>query len=544
MEKGVDTFKGTYLNNIMDQQKKFKVLIGYPPINSPDGATPTLGQNRQFQYFKVPTLIQPIILSSAATLLKYNGYDVNWMDCVAENIIEKDFLSYLDKEEPNLFIFETKVPIIKQNWDLINKLKKYHPKMRIAICGDHPTAYPEESLENSNVDFVITGGDYDFMALELCNSLKHKKRLPPGIYYIDTRSKDIKCNGKVIPVHNLDNLPFIDRELTKWKNYQQEYNIPVKPYAYIMSARDCWYGKCSFCIWPQTLFKGDITKRTRSVKNVLDEIGSLIDKYNIKEVFDDSGTLPIVGGWLREFCNGMIERGYNKKIKFSCNMRFGVLKEEDFKLMKEAGFRLLKFGLESGNQITFDKINKGITLKDVMETCKLAKNVGLTVHLTEIVSWPWETEEDLNETYKLVNKIMLEGSTPVYNQCTIAMPYPGTKLYTDCLNEELFRFPVSPENGLCPKCKTPVIEEKGKYYCCPKEQKYMINHYEDFAMQYPILKTKLNQEAIKKFYDKIYRIYFNPRFIIKIIPHYITHPKYLFNSFRAVIGHFKTNNSI
>ena len=86
-----------------------------------------------------------------------------------------------------------------------------------------------------------------------------------------------------------------------------------------------------------------------------------------------------------------------------------------------------------------------------METCKLAKNVGLTVHLTEIVSWPWETEEDLNETYKLVNKIMLEGSTPVYNQCTIAMPYPGTKLYTDCLNEELFRFPVSPENGLCPK---------------------------------------------------------------------------------------------
>ena len=37
--------------------------------------------------------------------------------------------------------------------------------------GDHVTALPEESLENSKVDFVLAGGDYDFLLLKLLNNL-------------------------------------------------------------------------------------------------------------------------------------------------------------------------------------------------------------------------------------------------------------------------------------------------------------------------------------------------------------------------------------
>ena len=40
-------------------------------------------------------------------------------------------------------------------------------------------------------------------------------------------------------------------------------------------------------------------------------------------------------------------------------MRFSMLTLEEYKLMKKAGFRFVLFGLESANQATLDRINKG-----------------------------------------------------------------------------------------------------------------------------------------------------------------------------------------
>ena len=115
-----------------------------------------------------------------------------------------------------------------------------------------------------------------------------------------------------------------------------------------MAGRDCWWrkdGGCTFCSWP-TLYP---TFRAIKPELLADEIGLLIDRYGVKSVFDDTGCFP-VGSWLKRFANLMIERGYNKKVQFSCNMRFGALTREDYRLMKEAGFRMLLFGIESGSQ--------------------------------------------------------------------------------------------------------------------------------------------------------------------------------------------------
>ena len=97
--------------------------------------------------------------------------------------------------------------------------------------------------------------------------------------------------------------------------------------------------------------------RPRSFSKVLNEIGELVQRFHVKEIMDDTGTFP-VGDWLKGFCQGMIERGYSKKIYFDCNMRFGSLDFSEYKLMKKAGFRLILFGLESANQKTLDRINK------------------------------------------------------------------------------------------------------------------------------------------------------------------------------------------
>ena len=81
-----------------------------------------------------------------------------------------------------------------------------------------------------------------------------------------------------------------------------------------------------------------------SAQKALLEVENLI-KLGVKEIMEDSGSLPI-GEWLQEFCQGMIEKGFNEKVTISCNMRItGIKNLETWKLMKKAGFRFILFGL-------------------------------------------------------------------------------------------------------------------------------------------------------------------------------------------------------
>jgi anaerobic magnesium-protoporphyrin IX monomethyl ester cyclase len=478
-----------------------KIFIGYPPTKSEKGVA-LLSQNRQFQWFSNPSFLFPVILGSAATRLKDKGHEVIWIDAVAENISYEEFTKKIEEEKPDLFAFETKTPVIKQHWKIIDELKEKFPEMKIVIMGDHVTSFPKESLENSKVDFVLCGGDYDFILSELCEGISGKtKKFPDGIYY---KKKNKITGSKFDLKHNLDETPFIDRELTKWNLYEKEYNLQGKPFFYIMSGRDCWWGKCKFCAWP-TLFP---KFRVRSVKNVLDEIGMLIEKYDVKEIFDDSGTL-MTGKWLEDLCNGLIEKGYNKKIKYSCNMRFGVLNQENFVLMKKAGFRLLKFGLESANQETLDKLNKGIKIGDIINGCEMAKKAGLTVHLTMIVGYPWENKEDALRTFELAKELMQKGKADLL-QATVLVPYPGTPLWKEAKENDWFLF--NPDE------------------------------YERYDMREPVLKTKDSEaKDVAEICGKIYTIFLTPEYILQRIKNIRSWNDFKFNlkGVKAVFGHLK-----
>lgn len=480
-----------------------KIMIAYPPIESSKGI-PLLSQNRQFQFFHNPTYIFPVVPASAATLLRTRNYEVVWKDGIAENLSSKEFYDFFSKEEPDLIAIETKTPVIKDQWKIVNKLKQINSKCKIVLMGDHVTALPKESLQKSKADFILLGGDYDFSLLELIEALTNKKKIPEGFYF--RKGKKIIGKGKFRLQHKLDELPFIDRELTKWRFYQKEYNIKGRPYIYIMSGRDCPWHSCKFCAWPVLFPKF----RTRSVENVLDEISLLVERYNVKEIFDDTGTFPAQppGRWLEEFCKGMRKRRLNEKINLSCNMRVDYLTEKNAKLMASAGFRLLKIGLESANQETLDRINKGIKVEQITEACKNAKKYGLTVHLTMIVGYPWETKQQALKTLKLAKFLMQKGYADIL-QSTVLVPYPGTALWKEALQKKLFLFN-------------------------PKD-------YERYDMTQPILKTPMKSKEVMQICNDIYKIFLTPSYILQRIGAIKSIDDLLFTlrGVRAVIGHLQ-----
>ena len=181
-----------------------KVLVGFPPTHSPLG-TPLLSQNRQFQYFEKPTFLYPVVLGTAATMAKQAGHEVIWEDAIAQNIGWKAFDGMLAREKVEVFLFETKAPVVKKHWAAITHIKNRFPNIKIVICGDHVSYLPGETLENSPVDYVINGGYFDFAFMELVDWMNGAKKspVPNGIWY-KNKNGEIMRNGRYTLKKNLD----------------------------------------------------------------------------------------------------------------------------------------------------------------------------------------------------------------------------------------------------------------------------------------------------------------------------------------------------
>ncbi|WKZ33552.1 MAG: radical SAM protein [Thermodesulfobacteriota bacterium] len=413
-----------------------KIAISYPPLG--DGSrVPLLTQNRQFQWFKNPTYIYPMVPAYAATLLKKEGFSVFWDDAIAEGLSFDEWLARIRKKRPEVIAFETKTPVVKRHWAIISLLKAEAARsswdLKTVLMGDHVTALPEESLRNSPVDFVIAGGDYDFQLLSLAKALAASSAalagLEAGIW--------LRENGRLVNTKNavkrrdLDTLPFIDRDLTRWELYSSKNgNFKRKPGTYTMAGRDCWWGRCSFCSWT-TMYPGR-DFRSVSPERLLDEVGVLIGKYGVREIFDDSGTFPACE-WLEAFCKGMIERGYGRKVSFGCNMRINALGMPEYRLMAKAGFRFVLFGLESMNRATLSRLDKGLRPEQIARGFRMAKEAGLEPHVTAMVGYPWETKEDAEETIAFAREMFRKGYIDSL-QATIVVPYPGTPLFEEARN--------------------------------------------------------------------------------------------------------------
>lgn len=231
-------------------------------------------------------------------------------------------------------------------------------------------------------------------------------------------------------------LPIPDRIFTNAfaPQYQTNGNFKYLPGTYMQSALDCWYAKCTFCSWAKKYPKC----QTRPVKVMEEEIKECI-RLGFREVFDDSGTFPR-GMWLALFCERMIVNGYNKKIRIGCNMRLDY-HHPNLPAMKEmckAGFRMILYGLESANQTTLDKLNKGINIDSAIEYIKRSAKAGLEPHISFMISYPWESKSDMLRTINLVKYLLIRGYAKTA-QCSFYAPpqnqAPGNEEFRKYVNK-------------------------------------------------------------------------------------------------------------
>lgn len=473
-----------------------KVCISYPPMRSAKGQ-PTLGQNRQFGWFTYPSYIYPLVPAMAATVLARRGHEVIWNDAIAEEWTYERFLAFFEREAPDLVAFETKTPVVQQHWRIIRELKARAPQTRFVLMGDHVTALPDESMRACPADFVLTGGEFDAGLLSICEYLEGSGGLVPGVWYRD--GGEIRSTGPfVLGKRDYAGQLIVDRELTRWDLYGE--HLLYQPCTYTMVGRDCWRPRCAFCSWT-TLWP---TFGTRSARSLLGEIDMILDRYAVKEIFDDTGTFP-VGSFLEEFCRGAVERGYDRRVRLSCNMRVNALRPREWERMARAGFRLVKLGIESANQRTLDRLNKGTTVADLTAGCKQAAAAGLSPHLTVMVGYPWESRTEARRTVDLAREFLAKGYARTV-QATIVIPYPGTPLFHQAATEGWLKYGSA---------------------------------WSEYDMTKPVMRTEMDDAEIVDLVRQLYGAWMSPRFVLRTLRSIrsLDDVKHCARGARAALGH-------
>jgi len=173
--------------------------------------------------------------------------------------------------------------------------------------------------------------------------------------------------------------------------------------------------------------------RYRSVKNVIDEIHYLKEKFSLNELLIIDDNFTINQKRAEKICNEIIKNRYDILINFSNGLRADTLTPKLIQKLKAAGTYFIAIGVESGNQNVINKIGKNLELDAVRKAVKLIKKEKIILVAFFMIGHPFDTIKTMNDTINFAAEI-----NPDYPIFSNVIAFPGTKLYNMVQKEGKF----------------------------------------------------------------------------------------------------------
>jgi magnesium-protoporphyrin IX monomethyl ester (oxidative) cyclase len=326
---------------------------------------------------------------------------------------------------------------------LAEQIKKLNPEIKIVTGGIHPTIYAKEILNQYRgaIDYVIIGeGESSFVRLLDALSANN----PTGIDSIDglghAFNGKVHINPKTQFINYLDDLPFpavdlldVSDYFTDTSGWHNPKGLPIKTPVPIITSRSC-PNMCNFC---SMHFVHGQKIRYRSPENVVEEMKTYIDRYGLTYFNITDDNLTINRSRVIRLMNLIVKENLNIQFSTENGVYLNTLDEEVIDAMSSAGLARLHLAFETGSDyIRNEVIGKRLYNKKINELGNiLLKDKYNHIYLYGyfVIGFPEETEETLDETFQLITSFPLDNFSIFY-----ATPYPGTKLYDQCLRNRLF----------------------------------------------------------------------------------------------------------
>ena len=364
---------------------------------------------RMFEPF-IPSGI-PIGLASLYAVLRRHNKET----CLFDEQIIGDSLKPIRRQFPDstqklVFGISVLTASYHRSLDLATALKSCYPQCLVVFGGPHPSALPEDVLQNQQVD-IIAEGEMEDHIVALHTALAEGTSLDaiPNIYY--------RSGGKIVQTQknrdrvDLNTLPPLPYELFT----DPRYNLGV-----VVSSRGCPYG-CIFCSNRVVI---DARYRFKKAVLIADEIELLYRKYNQRQMVFADDNLLVIKERVHELLHELRQRDLVGRIEFSFQGRADNTDEALLKALFEHGFKHIAFGMETGSERVMQVINKKETVQECYEAVQLARRVGFHVTATFMMGLPTETHAERMQSVRHAIKSGLNKAR--FNNAT---PYPGTKLF-------------------------------------------------------------------------------------------------------------------
>jgi anaerobic magnesium-protoporphyrin IX monomethyl ester cyclase len=367
----------------------------------------------------------PLNLMYLASSLEEESYSVKIID---DDLLQKGYenvAKQAEKLNPQLVGVTATTSTIKSALKYLEFIKNILPESLTVIGGPHTTFMPYETLKNSdNLDVVVIGEGEETMVDLTNHATQNIEDINDvnGIVYRDWKDGNLKTTEKRPLIKDLDKLPFPARHLVPFDSY----GVSQEQTGGIITSRGCVYN-CNYC--SSSLIMGK-KFRSRSPGNVVDEIEELIDTYHINDIGFMDDTFMLNKKRASDIADEIKARDLD--LTFVASSRVDRVDKNLLKNLRSSGLKTIYYGVESGSQRILDLMKKGITLKNVEDAVKMAKDVNLDVLTSFILGYPGETEEDMNTTIDFSTKLDSD-----YCQYSILTPFPGTPIYKDLIEKNL-----------------------------------------------------------------------------------------------------------
>jgi radical SAM superfamily enzyme YgiQ (UPF0313 family) len=407
--------KSSYLSTERDGRMGKKVLLTNPPKTG----------SRQEDMRSYPNMGILSLIAYARQRMP----DVQFIHMESE--VPGSYLAKIREIEPDLIGMSFATCMEKLAYTEINKIKEAYPEIPLICGGPHPTALPEEAIQNCKVDVCAVGeGEATFTEL-LEHYLYGSKSLKEidGLVFRD--GEEIVYTKKRAFL-NIDSVPMPAWDIVDFKDYLGAHLMKNYPSTCMVTNRGCPFN-CTFCSNP--VWKSNKPwLRTRSSELISEEVKYLYNR-GIREIYIRADELNANYKWCIEVCQAIASLGF-RDLTFQCNLRAEKITEELAEALQSINCWMIYLGIESMNQRVINGIQKHIKIEEIPQYCRILHAHRIKVYGFMMLYQAWEengelafeTPEEVDSTLRETNKLINQGLLD-YLSWQFATPFPASQLW-------------------------------------------------------------------------------------------------------------------
>jgi radical SAM superfamily enzyme YgiQ (UPF0313 family) len=391
-----------------------KILFLNPPLTI---------QERYGSLASAGAMEPPHGLTYLASVLREAGWDTQILDAEALRLSDKETVERIVSISPDILACTAVTLSIQRAAVVAAAVKERCPAITTIIGGVHLTSQPHETMTLFPCfDYGVIGEGERTLA-ELGAALSdnldtrriqgvvsrdgervHQAPLRPFIKELDT-----------LPLPAWDLLPPLARHY-----YLAPQSIQNTPSTSLITSRGCT-GHCIFC--DTSVFKN--VCRAHSAEYVVDMIRTLYHRFGIREILFEDDNFMLFHRRLQRLTE-LIPREGNS-ISWSCLARADMMPDPSvLNAMRRAGCWQILIGIESGCQEILDFEKKGITLEQIEDAVRRARDCGMKTKGFLMVGHPMETVETIERTLQFVTRLPLDDIS-----VTFFTVFPGAPIWKE-----------------------------------------------------------------------------------------------------------------